>query len=264
MFKTKLSYNESEFHIFQAILDNDLKHWVTNSKTEYTLLNDILNASWDDNTDNRPDFLSGNIMIEMFEVDDYHVERDGRRNFRRVGLNKSVKDINKFIDIVGEPFEKFRNGTNVIVNQNTDRDGNNYVYSYSDYVTNFNRIAGKHLENVSDYKLKYGNKKLGFLILDDSCFYVDKTDFLMIDSSIFNIDQMNKIERYMPYYDKNIMKPFLNSGVDFILWCFSDRFLMTNIDSVDCNVGVLISDERFYNKKHSKKFNIDDMIPLGS
>lgn len=65
----KFFNDDSEWEIFQNVITIDTVSFAK-SKKEKTLLKEIKSIEWSDNTGVRPDFISDEIMIEMFEIDD--------------------------------------------------------------------------------------------------------------------------------------------------------------------------------------------------
>lgn len=57
-------------------------------------------------------------------------------------------------------------------------------HNYRAYLSNFQRICQKHLNSVEAYRKNYPNKKLGFLIVDDSTFYITRNNFKLILSQL--------------------------------------------------------------------------------
>nr|WP_216691539.1 hypothetical protein [Enterococcus innesii] len=74
----KLFNDESEWEIFQNVI-NSSGILYAKSKSDKELLTKIRSMSWEDNTNNRPDFISDEIMIEMFEIDDIVTTKKGKK-----------------------------------------------------------------------------------------------------------------------------------------------------------------------------------------
>lgn len=74
----KFFSNESEWDIFKSVIYS-CEAIYTKSKKEQKLADKICNSIWNDNTDTRPDFITNDMMIEMFEVDDIVAKKKEER-----------------------------------------------------------------------------------------------------------------------------------------------------------------------------------------
>ncbi|HEY0221646.1 MAG TPA: hypothetical protein VGC17_02465 [Lactovum miscens] len=255
----KIFNNESEWDIFQNFIKVDRLSYVK-SKKELELLKKVKSASWTDNTENRPDFLSDDIMIEMFEIDDIVTTKKGRNHPQREADARALRNVqNKFkwakdvpkIIVHGDP--RNNPGKKGIPSEKSKIDHN-----YEAYVNNFTRICEKHLNSLKSYKNNYPDKKLGFLIIDGSSMYLPKykLPYVSMKDAFF----------CLPFYDKNLMKLIVKSNVDFIIWAFDNKYIHTEDDlrgqnSVLPDV-VLITKDNYYKKKYSKYFDVNTMISL--
>lgn len=249
----KAGNNSSEWDIFQRVLSNDIQ-WYTRSKYEKILHSKIASAQWFDNTESRPDFVSDDLLIEMFEVDDIVTTRKGKGNPQRQADARAERDVRKFIKEAGcfnEDMEiialgdpRFQPDTGKYVLDNT-----NDHHNYQAYVNNFHRICTKHLNNIAEYRALHPGKKLGFLIIDDATTYASELSY----QDAFNC---------LPFHDKNFMKLFIKSDIDFVLWAFSNKYIYSDsqLSPHDLLPDVaLISNDNFYCKR-TRQFNPDSMI----
>lgn len=250
--------DDSEWDIFQNIINIDSKLFARH-KNERELLEKVKSANWSDNTNTRPDFISEDMMIEMFEIDDIITTKKGKNNPQRKADARAMRDVQKFIDEVGG----FREGIKVIARgdtrYNSETDSYDYErgdehHSYQAYINNFQRICQKHLESVPDYRKNYPDKQLGFLIVDDATFYASKLQ--MLPREVFGS---------LPFFDKNFMKLFVKSDVDFVIWAFNNKYLYTDKDHHGQNSFIpevtLVMKDYYYNR-FTKFFDIDKMKSL--
>ena len=168
----KIFNTESEWEIFQNVIHpNPLfkTKLYTHSKKEKDFFNTITNTEWKDNTAIRPDFISNNIMIEMFEIDDIVSKNQGSNNSQRKADARALRTIKNIIDQIPEDF--ISKNMNIIAHGDTHysprldkftpTDSYNH-HNYQAYLNNFNRICHKHMDKVEAYRKNYPLKKLGF------------------------------------------------------------------------------------------------------
>lgn len=250
--------DETEWELFQTIINTNNKLLARHVK-ERELLDKIRDADWNDNTNIRPDFISGDLMIEMFEIDDIVSTKKGRNNPQRKADARAMRTAQKFIKDVGG----FREDIKIIAHGDTrynpETDGFEYEpgenhHNYQAYINNFKRICQKHLDSVSAYRENYPEKQLGFLIVDDATVYVPK--FEMSSAEVL---------KSLPFFDKNFMKLFVKADVDFVIWAFNNKFLYTDGDSHGQNSfipEVTLITKDYYYSKHTKLFDINTMKSL--
>lgn len=259
----KLFNSETEWDIFQNVIQ--LPHLTyTKSKKERILFEKIKECNWIDNTSTRPDFVSDNIMIEMFEIDDIVTKKRGKNNPQRKSDARALREVEEWLNQF--PKEAFSENPLIIAQGDTryNPENNTFIpddsinhHNYEAYLNNFARICQKHLNNISDYRKNYPNKRLGFLIVDDATYYVTKK----------NMDGITTREAFLnlPFFDKNFMKMFIKSEVDFIIWAFNNKYFYTTEKKYG-ETGILpelvvISNDNYYTR-YSKYFDISSMFSL--
>jgi len=249
---------ETEWELFQTVINTNNKLFARHVK-ERELLDKIRDADWTDNTNTRPDFISEDLMIEMFEIDDVVTTKKGRNNPQRKADARAMRTAQKFIEEVGG----FREDIKIIAHGDTryNPETNDFEYepgekhhNYQAYINNFKRICQKHLDSVPEYRKNYPEKKLGFLIVDDATFYVPKLE--MSSAAVL---------KSLPFFDKNFMKLLVKADVDFVIWAFNNKYLYTAEDIHGQNSIIpevaLITREYYYGK-HTKLFDINTMKSL--
>lgn len=251
----KFFNDDSEWEIFQNVITIDRVSFAK-SKKEKTLLKEIKSIEWSDNTGVRPDFISDEIMIEMFEIDDIVYTKKGKNNPQRKADARALRTVQslqeifpKDVRIVAMGDIRFDPKTESYIPDKTEEHHN-----YQAYINNFRRICQKHLDGVKAYRENYPDKKLGFLIIDDATAYVPKNSDMRISNVVYSL----------PFFDKNFMSLFVKSDVDFVLWAFNNKYVNVNGDHGQNSYIpdlVLISKDNYYTKK-SKKFVPDLMLSL--
>lgn len=261
----KMFADESEWDIFQNVIQFDEEVY-SKSKVERELFKKITKSNWIDNTGARPDFLSDEIMIEMFEIDDIVTTKKGKNNPQRKSDARALREVQEWI-------ANFSEGTfheNLMITARGDTRYNpesdsftpdNSVdhHNYQAYLNNFKRICQKHLNSVEAYRENYSDKKLGFLIVDESTFYVTEKQTqskrILLRDAFWNY----------PIFDKNFMRLFIKSKVDFIIWAFNNKYFYTEQDphglSTPLPKVVILTKDNFYDK-YSKYFEVEYMISL--
>lgn len=255
-------FTDSEWDLFQNIT-SDSRDTYCKSKGEKQLFSQIMQADWQDNTSSRPDFISDELMIEMFEIDDIVTTKKGKVNPQRKTDARAQRDVEGFIDEVFG--EGHREDFTIIARGDTRYNPKNETFtpddtkshhSYKAYIQNYERICGKHLDSVKAYRENYPNKKLGFLIFDESTMYIAKDKMTSKAREIFYS---------LPIFDKNFMNPLIKSDVDFVLWVFNNKYIYTKEDKhgqiLKLPRKMLITRDNFY-VKNTKKFVSDDMVSL--
>ncbi|GFH40272.1 hypothetical protein Hs20B_06700 [Lactococcus insecticola] len=256
----KVFNDESEWEIFNNFINGN-RLTFAKSRAEKSLIEKITSASWQNNTESRPDFISEDLMIEMFEVDDIVTIKKGKKNPQREANARAYREVEKFISEVGVFNEDIRivatgdtrydPETEQVIPEKTEEHHN-----YQAYINNFKRICQKHLDSLESYRENYPHKKLGFLIIDDATMYLPskKTPRTTLKDAVYSL----------PYYDKNFMSLFVQSDVDFVIWAFNNKYLYINGDhgqnSYLPDIAVISKDN--YYTKHSKYIDSKKMCSL--
>lgn len=254
-------FNEtSEWDLFQNII-HIKSRILAGHKSEEMLFKEIKEAEWTDNTATRPDFISDNMMIELFEIDDIVTTKKGKNNPQRKADARALRDIQNFIEQIGR--ENLNPDLKIIASGDTrfnpetdsyeDEETENH-HNYQAYIDNFQRVCSKHIDSIPAYRSNFPDKKIGFMIYDNSTYYTSR-------------QVMNPREALLnlPFFDENFMKLFIQSDVDFVIWAFDNKYLYTQDDPHGLKSFlpdvVVISKDNFYNI-HSKKIDISSMISL--
>ena len=261
----KFFNNDSEWDIFQYVVQSPKQIVYGKSFEERKLFEKIRNAKWIDNTNTRPDFISEDIMIEMFEIDDIVTTKKGKSNPQRKANARVLREVEEWLSQF--PKETFIDAPLIIAQGDTrynpetedfTPDDSISHHNYQAYLNNFKRICNKHLKSIDAYRKNHPNKQLGFLIVDDSTYYASKK---------FLNNRVTTKQEFLnfPFFDKNFMKLFVGSDVDFVIWAFNNKYFYTTEDPHGQNSAfpkiVLISKDNYYTK-YSKNFDISSMFSL--
>ena len=211
----KLDY-DIEINILKDIHDLDSKECLIISDKEcsenyYTvvkIIDDILGEKylkkWTDNTKSQfpPDFINeeDSLIMEVMRIDNHSV--DGKINPNLAKQREMIKEIEKIRDV-------FPGAERIITNAVTDLPTNE-DHNYVNYYTSFQRTIRKHLSKLKKYKNNYPNKKVIFLVADEtSGIYfeaITKTDFISYGRP------------HLVFQDKRFVSEFINSELDYLLF----------------------------------------------
>lgn len=242
-------FADTEWELFQNIISS-IDNTYCKSRKEKELFSQVMEADWRDNTSSRPDFVSDELMIEMFEIDDIVTKKKGKSNPQRKADARAKRTVEQFKDeIFGE---NHRDEFTIIANGDTryNPEDDSYTpdntidhHNYKAYIQNFQRICEKHLDSVNAYRENYPNKKLGFVIFDESTFYVPNGKMSL---------QGRELPYFLPMFDKNFMKLLVKSDVDFVIWTFNNKYVYTQDGRHGQNIKlpekILITRNNFYTK----------------
>lgn len=259
----KMFSNETEWEIFQNVIQFDGPVWAK-YKNERLLFEKIQEANWKDNTITRPDFISDDLMIEMFEIDDIVTTKKGKNNPQRKADARALRTVENWMSEF--PEGTFHDNPLIIANGDTrynpetdtfTPDDSISHHNYQAYLNNFSRICQKHLNSVDAYKKNYPDKQLGFLIVDDSTCYVREKETTRIST--------REAVRNLPFFDKNFMKLLVKSEVDFVLWAFNNKYFYSEEyphgEKSFLPEIVLLTRDNYYSK-YSKRFEAGSMVSL--
>lgn len=179
------------------------------------IIDDILGVNcfnkWKDNTQSQfpPDFINekDSLLMEVMRIDDH--SPDGKRNpnlSRQRSMRKEVEAMR----------EMFPNAKRFFMNTVTDvptEEDHNYKFYYS----SFQRTIRKHLSKLDDYKKNHPNKKMIFLVADE-------TSGIYLETVTKN-DEVAYGRAHLVFLDKRFINEFIDSELDYlILYCPYNHF----------------------------------------
>lgn len=168
------------------------------------ILDDKLFLNWKDNSESNlpPDLLNEeeSLMMEVMRVDDH--SSDGKNNpvlARQRHMSEEARDF----------LQQMPNDARFIVNAVTDlptEQDHNYRFYYS----SFQRTLRKHLSKLSTYKKNHPNKRVIFLVFDEtSGIYCEKA---------FQKDSGFVGRIHFPFFDNRFLNEFIDSDLDYLMW----------------------------------------------
>lgn len=98
-------------------------------------------------------------------------------------------------------------------------------HNYNYYTSSFNRIVGDHIKKIPKYRKNHPDKKLIFLIEDESAAYIK----LPVCRNLVN----TQANDYLPlssiphrwWLDKNLLKVFKDADLDYVLWHAPHKYI---------------------------------------
>ncbi len=181
-------------------------HYLKTAKIIDGILNDEYLNKWVDNTKSQlpPDFINeeDSLLMEVMRIDDH--SQDGKKNpnlSRQRSMRKEVEAMKEMFPNAKRFF------MNAVTDLPTDEDHN-----YKNYYSSFQRTVRKHLSKLEDYKKNHPNKKMIFLVADE-------TSGIYIESITKN-DEVAYGRPHFVFLDRRFINVFINSNLDYlILYC---------------------------------------------
>lgn len=179
--------------IIDGILNNEyLNKWVDNTKSQFP-----------------PDFINeeDSLLMEVMRIDDHSM--DGKKN-PNLSRQRSMR---KEVDKMNEMFPSVKRFVmNAVTDLPTDEDHN-----YKNYYSSFQRTVRKHLSKLEDYKKNHPNKKMIFLVADE-------TSGIYFESITKN-DECAYGKPHLVFLDRRFINEFIDSDLDYlILYCPYNHF----------------------------------------
>ena len=160
-----------------------------------------------------PDFYNEKYMMmaEMMSVSDNEFV-DGKRviNPTAAKMSEMFYELETRGALDGMN-ENVMIGINAITDLPTEKDHN-----YSFYKNSFNRVIRKHVQQIAAYRRNHPNKKLIFIIFDESTAYFESKD--RVKPERLEKGQMVAGYPHFWYDDEGLIRSFMNKGIDYIVW----------------------------------------------
>ena len=204
------------------------------------LSDDYLNK-WVDNTTSQfpPDLINeeDSLIMEVMRIDDH--SPDGKKNPILAKQRKISKEIEAIRGM-------FPNAKRIFINAATDLPTDE-DHNYKNYYTSFQRTIRKHLSKLNEYKKNHPNKKMIFLVADE-------TSGIYIETSAKN-DVTISGRPHMVFLDKRFINEFIDSDLEYlILYCPYNHF--NAIESREAFPKLTIFDVK--NMKNNKTISLYD------
>ena len=186
------NYSATAKIIDDILGENCFNKWIDNSKSQFP-----------------PDFINeeDSLLMEVMRIDDH--SSDGKKNpnlSRQRSMRKEVETMR----------EMFPNAKRFFMNAVTDLPTEE-DHNYRNYYSSFQRVIRKHLSKLNDYKKNHPNKKMIFLVADEtSGIYLE---------TIAKTDDAAAGRAHLVFLDKRFINEFINSDLDYlILYCPYNHF----------------------------------------
>ena len=175
------------------------------------ILSDEYLNKWMDNTQSQfpPDFINeeDSLLMEVMRIDDH--SPDGKKNpnlSRQRSMRKEVEKVREMFPNAKRFF------MNAVTDLPTDEDHN-----YKNYYSSFQRTVRKHLSKLDEYKKNHPNKKMIFLVADE-------TSGIYFEAAKKN-DMAFCGRPHLVFLDKRFVNEFIDSDLDYlILYCPYNHF----------------------------------------
>lgn len=175
------------------------------------ILNDEYLNKWVDNTKSQlpPDFINeeDSLLMEVMRIDDH--SQDGKKNPNLSRQRSMLKEAETMKEMFPNAKRFFMNA---VTDLPTDEDHN-----YKNYYSSFQRTVRKHLSKLEGYKKNHPNKKMIFLVADE-------TSGIYFESITKN-DKYAYGKPHLVFLDRRFINEFINSDLDYlILYCPYNHF----------------------------------------
>lgn len=168
------------------------------------ILDDKTFSNWIDNSKSNlpPDLINekDSLIMEVMRVDDH--SPDGKTNPSLARQRETGKEAEEFL-------KQMPDGVRFIANAVTDLptdEDHNYKFYYS----SFQRTLRKHLSKLEQYKKNHTNKKVIFLVFDEtSGVYCEK---------VSRNDDKLLARLHFPFCDNRFLSAFIDSDLDYLMW----------------------------------------------
>lgn len=172
--------------IIDRILDDKtLSNWIDNSKS--SLPPDLINEE-------------DSLMMEVMRVDDH--SPDGKNNPSLARQREMGKEAQEFLEQMPKDVRFI---ANAVTDLPTDKDHN-----YKFYYSSFQRTLRKHLSKLEQYKKNHPNKKVIFLVFDEtSGVYCER---------VSRSGNRFKARLHFPFCDNRFLNEFIDSELDYLMW----------------------------------------------
>lgn len=198
-------------------------YFLTNSDFEKELYNSIC-FNWSNWTINNskasfpPDYFSDKykIMFDVLRIND----SEKKKNYNPI-LSKERKIEKEFLERMNIPLDAHIFS---LILAEPDEPYDN-AHNYSQYVKMSNRVIQKHIDKIKLCKETHSGFKMGYLICDETCTYIEK-----IVSNKAKKDKKRLIigNIHSPFYDKNFMSKLTTNSVDFVIWYSPNKYSYNN------------------------------------
>lgn len=165
-----------------------------------------------------PDFFSEkyHLMMEVMRVDDHAFinEKGGITNPVNIKESKLQKE---FREKIREAQPDVDLDTVAVIINAVSNLSSKEDHNYGLYYNNFKRTVSKHIERIPLYRKNHPDKKLIFLIFDESTAYVQAADKAIVERGPIagEFFQCNLLWHFL---DKRFVDVFKDADIDYLVW----------------------------------------------
>ena len=177
-------------------------------------------------SDPPPDFYnpSMRMMMDVMRIDDHgRIDEKGKVinliNQRESIIQKELRE--------GGFLDHFPNLQSVFVNAVTQLSGKE-DHNYDYYLNNFRRTVEKHKRSIPLYRKNHPDYSVVFFVFDESSGYVVAENEEQAQHS-FNVGEEFYCRPYLHFDDKQFVKSFVNSDIDYVIWFSPFKHFETNM-----------------------------------
>lgn len=176
-----------------------------------------------------PDFFSDTYryMMDVMRVDDHSYKNKKGKVVNPT--NSHIRDIEK--EIIQSGIAEHCPNAELIINACTDLPTDK-DHNYKYYHKNFVRVIENHKKSINLYKKNHPNYKVIFFIMDESSAYflADNIDDITKDRQV---SEMVLGRPHFHFWDKNFIKTFKNSNIDYLIWYTPFKLINSSIGKLD-------------------------------
>lgn len=186
-------------------------NYLATAKIIDDILGDACFNKWSDNSKSQfpPDLINeeDSLLMEVMRIDDH--SPDGKMN-PNLSRQRSMR---KEVDAMREMFPSAKRFImNAVTDLPTEEDHN-----YKFYYLSFQRTVRKHLSKIHEYKKNYPDKKMIFLVADE-------TSGIYFEAITAN-NEIVAGRPHLVFLDKRFINEFIDSELDYlILYCPYNHF----------------------------------------
>lgn len=232
-----LMEDEESIKVFESIHDQEnWKQWIESAGK----------------SDPPPDFFTDTYkyMMDVMRVDDHSYKNKKGKVVNPT--NSHIRDVEK--EIIQSGIMELCPNAELIINAQTNLptdEDHNYQYYYK----NFTRVVEHHKKSIDLYKKNHPNYKVIFFIMDESSAYfvAENIDDVTKEKQI---GEMILGRPHFHFWDKNFIKAFENSRIDYLIWYTPFKYVNSSIGKLDLpevcvfNIKEPIKQCMEYDEKH--------------
>lgn len=169
-------------------------------------------------SDPPPDFFSGkyNLMMEVMRVDDHAFVNEKGVVTNPVNIKESRLQKEFRQKIRETQPDTDLDTVKILINAVSDlpsKEDHNYGFYYD----NFKRTVSKHIDKIPLYRKNHPDKKLIFLIFDESTGYVQVADKSLAERGPV-AGEFFQCDLLWHFLDKRFVDVFKNADIDYLVW----------------------------------------------